>query len=364
MLLKKTFSLKGAITVESAIFLPCFIILIITFVYIIKVYYTYDVVQNAISGAANQMSVYSLLYYETNAEEIVGCVERFTSSEEVTEKLGENWLTDGIQKLGKDATDYARAQIVLVPAAKVLVRSNLEAGVNSANDKLKALNLNRGFESLDFSESRLLADGKSVDITVCYQMCFPFLSDFLPSIKVRQTASSCIWAGENGVSAIIDEDEETQEKGAGIWNLSNIARGKEIRKLQGANLPFNFPTIAKFQDGKATGIKSLNIDEAYYKNTGNLEKKVMSYVNKLEEFQGGSAGGVTIDKSDISSKELILVIPETDVSPAQQAVIDKCISKARSKGITLKIVKAYGKQGEAGHEDNSANKTKDKDGGT
>ncbi len=340
----KKLNTKGSITLEAAIFLPVFIITIMTFIFIIKIYYTNEIMQQAITGACNEMSVYSLLYYETNAEEIIGGLEKFTNSDKVSDKLGDTFLTSLVQQMGKDATDYIRAQVVLVPIAKVLVKKNLEVSYYSdVDERLKGLNLKDGFDGIDFTSSRMLADDKSIDIVVSYEMKFPFLSQLFPGIKITQTASTCIWAGENGVREAEEETEEKDE--ASVWDMNNLERGREIRKLQDANLPYNFPTIASFKNGRATSIKSLNIDEAYYKNSSNLKKKLMLYIDKLEEFEGGKSSTVTIEGSQIRTKELRLVIPETELSANQQNTIDECIRIAKSKGIELKVIKAYGKEG-------------------
>jgi hypothetical protein len=334
--------MKGSITVEAAVMLPFFIITIMAFVFIMKVYYTYEIMQNALTGACKEMSVYGLLYYKTNAEELISAIEKAGRSDTVSDTLGNNWLTSSIQKAGKDATDYTRTQLALIPAAKLLVNKNLEESFGLEVDEgLRRLNITNGFQGMAFSESKMLADGKSIDISVCYEIRFPFLSNILPGVKVRQSASSCIWAGENGVAAEAGEDE----KEAGIWDMTNMKRGQEIRKLQGANLPFNFPTVAKFENGTVTSIKSLNIDEVYYQNSVNLKQKIIGYINKLEEFNGDTCGTVSISRSEIYKKELLLIIPETELNMSQQSVINECILLAGRKGISLNIVKAYGKQG-------------------
>jgi hypothetical protein len=333
---------RGSITVEAAILLPFFIIAIMTFVFIIKVYYTNEIVQQAITGACNEMSVYSLLYYETNADEVKSGIERFTNSQKVNDLLGDTIVSSVVQKVGKDTTDYLRAQIALVPITKALVRKNLKVSYyNEVDDRLKSLNLKGGFDGIDFTSSRMLADGKSIDIVASYEIRFPFLTQLFPGIKITQMASACVWAGENGVKKT--EDEATDE-GTGVWNMNNIKRGREIRKLQGANLPYNYPVIAIFENGKATSIKSLNIDEVYYRSSSNLKKKLLLYIDKLEAFEGGNSSAITIKSSQINQKELRLIIPETELLANQQQIIDQCILIARSKGIDLKLVKAYGKE--------------------
>lgn len=333
---------KGSITVEAAILLPVFIIAIMIFVFIIKVYYTNEIMQHAITGACNEMSVYSLIYYETNADEVISSIEKFCNSQKVNDVFGDTLITSLVQKLGKDATDYVRAQVILVPITKVLVKKNLNVSYYSdVNKRLESLNLKDGFEGIDFSASRMLADGKSINIVASYEMSFPFLAQLFPGIKITQMASAYVWAGEDGVKKA---EDEAADDGTNVWNMSNIKRGQQIRNLQGANLPFNFPTIAIFNNGTATSIKSLNIDEVYYQNSSNLKKKLLSYIDKLEEFEGGKSTTITIDSSQIYKKELRLIIPETNLLANQQQTINECIQIARGKGITLKVVKAYGKE--------------------
>lgn len=331
---------RGSITVEAAILLPIFIAAIMTFVFIIKVYYVHEIVQQAITSACDEMSLYSLLYYETNADELISSLEKFTNPQNADKNSGNTWIAPIVEQLGKDASDYARAQMVLVPISKILVKKNLEVSYfGNVDNRLRLLNLKDGFEGIDFSYSRMLADDISIDIIISYKMSFPFLKEFMPDIKITQMASSCVWAGEAGVKNSGEEAEATC-----VWNMSNINRGREIRKLQGANLPFNFPTIAIFNNGTVTSIKSLNIDEAYYKNANNLKKQLLLYINKLEEFEGGESGEITIENWQVYKKELRLIIPETELMANQQQTINECIQVARKKGIDLVIIKAYGKE--------------------
>ncbi|WP_242835647.1 pilus assembly protein TadE [Ruminiclostridium josui] len=326
---------------EAAICLPFFIMVVILFVFLIKAYFAHEIIQHAISGACNEMSVYSLIYYSTNAEDLIGGVEKFINSEKVSDELENTELLHYIREFGKDVKDYLRAQAVLVPITKILVREYLGTSSDRADIKLKNLNLTDGLEGIDFTQSKFLDDGRSIDIVAEYELEFPFLTQLLPGIKITQTASACVWAGEDGVSSLKGDSEENEQC---VWDLENIKRGREIRRLQGANLPFNFPVISKYDNGIATSIKSLNLDELYYHNTDNLQSKVKGYIKKLQEFNGGKRGSVTIDGSQIYKKELILVVPETNITSAQLQTLNKCIDIAEENGIRLKIVKAYGKQ--------------------
>lgn len=357
-LISKFHNIRGSITVEAAIILPIFIAVIMTFVFVIKVYYTHEIMQQAITGACEEMSLYSLLYYETNADEVISSLENFSKSQKISEAFGDSWITSVVEQLGKDATNYVRAQTVLVPVSKALVKKNLEVSYfDNVDERLRGLNLKEGFDGLDFTSSRMMADGKSIEIIVSYEMSFPFLTQILPAIRITQMASSCIWAGENGVNEA--EDKEAM----GIWDMTNLNRGKEIRKLQGANLPFNFPTIAIFKNGTATSIKSLNIDEEYYKNSINLKKKILQYIDNLDEFNGWESTAITIESWQINKKELRLIIPETELLTNQQLTINECIQIARDKGIDLVVIKAYGRESDKQSE-NTKSKQNEVENGT
>lgn len=124
-----------------------------------------------------------------------------------------------------------------------------------------------------------------------------------------------------------DAEEEGVEDN--IWSEHQLYRGRYFRKEFGANLPLHFPTIAKFKNGKATSIKSIDLTAPSYQSQLNLSKKIDSYARKLEKFYGVDNWGqknITIKSNEINSKELLLVIPE---------------NSADTSLITLKERKAY-----------------------
>ena len=50
-----------------------------------------------------------------------------------------------------------------------------------------------------------------------------------------------------------------------IWSEGNFVRGLYFRELLGSNLPTGYPTIANFSEGKAVGIKSIDLTAPTYK---------------------------------------------------------------------------------------------------
>ena len=343
---------RGAITVEAAIVLPVIILLIVFFSFLIKLYYTYEVMQQAISEASKSMGVYSLLYYNTNAEELIGGIEEFCSSDQVSKLIGNPELEGLVAQFGSDINDYVRAQVVLVPFAKILIKQNiLGKQYNDVDKRLSSLGIVNGFKGIDFSKSRMLADGQSIDIVAQYSIQFPFLSQVLPPFEIEQNASSCAWGGAEGIDTEGSQTDDNENPNS-VWDKDKIERGQEIRQLEGANLPSKFPTIAKLQNGTAISIKSMNIDEKYYQKGSNIKTKLKQYIDKLAQFNGGKSGGTTVSTSDFSRRELVLVIPETNITTSQRLALEECKTIAAQKGITLTIKKAYGKEGVSNEQNN------------
>ena len=344
------YKIRGAITVEAAIVLPVIILLIVFFSFLIKLYYTFEILQQAMGEASKSMGVYSLLYYNTNAEAIIGGIEEFCGSDEMGKMIGNSEIEGLVAQFGSDLNDYIRAQVVLVPLVKVLVKNNIIGEQYIDVDKrLTSLGVIKGFKGIDFSESRMLADGRSIDVVADYTINFPFLSNILPPFKINQAASSCAWGGADGIDT---EGTKAGEELNSVWDKDKIERGQIIRQLEGANLPFKFPTIAKLENGTAISIKSMNIDEKYYQKGSNIKTKLKQYIEKLSEFSGGKSGGVTVGINDFHRKELVLVIPETTITTAQKIAIEECKDIAFQKGITLSIKKAYGKEGVPNEQEN------------
>jgi len=124
--------------------------------------------------------------------------------------------------------------------------------------------------------------------------------------------------------------------------LTPFKRGIRIQKELGRNLPDRFPVIAKFGQGTAVMIKSIDLEGATYRKPSNLKAKVKSFIHELEEFKGGSYQDTQINEADIKNKKLIIVVPEESISSDLQKAFDDCI-KTAGKDIKIEIMK-YGRK--------------------
>jgi hypothetical protein len=122
------------------------------------------------------------------------------------------------------------------------------------------------------------------------------------------------------------------------WELDPFQRGVVIEQQLGHNLPGNFPTIDKFENGKATSIKSLDTTGATYQNVKTLERTLTGYIDKVKGFNGANWAGVNIQAGDIRMRELQLAVPGGKVSPAQQVMINNMIAYGQRNNVLVSVV--------------------------
>jgi len=122
-----------------------------------------------------------------------------------------------------------------------------------------------------------------------------------------------------------------------IWNSPWWQRGRIIENQLGGNLPPNFPTIDRFQNGVATSIKSLDVTAPTYQNIGALTSKVQGYIDTLASFQGATHANTAITAPQITGRVLELAI-SPGASPAQMAAFQQLQQYASNVGVQLNIV--------------------------
>ena len=123
-----------------------------------------------------------------------------------------------------------------------------------------------------------------------------------------------------------------------VWGLLPFARGEQIERLFGGNLPKSYPVVDRFDfaTGVATSIKSiLDLNAPTYQNAAALTSRLNSYVNSVAGFQGANFADVPINASQITARQLELAIPSGGMSAAQQAAINAAVLRARSMSVNL-----------------------------
>jgi hypothetical protein len=131
-----------------------------------------------------------------------------------------------------------------------------------------------------------------------------------------------------------------------VWQLSPLERGKTIRRIFGADLPDDFPVIARFQAGEATAIHSLDLTLPTYQDREEVRRAVRRLVSRLADFSGASYTRsdqeIIIPAAAIKSRRLLLVVPENISQPWLAADLTDLKAAATLSGVSLDI-RTYGR---------------------
>jgi RHS repeat-associated protein len=124
---------------------------------------------------------------------------------------------------------------------------------------------------------------------------------------------------------------------ASVWRLGNFARGIAIETALGKNLAAGFPVIDRFLNGTATSIKSIDLTAKTYQDTGKLASTLEKFIDKVSNFNGARYGKDVIKSSEITARELQVVIPKGSMSAAQQKVFDAAAAGAEQLKQPVKL---------------------------
>lgn len=376
---------RGSITVEAAIVLPVFLCMLISIAFFLKTVRNYEIIQHSISQSAVQISQLSYLLklsgvkdvhdtvrdgikssadvFTENAatfEEALGSLEIFedgsSSLDDNASKVGRlidsgNEMLDGPDSILKGIVSFLAGGVfedlkteLFMPLTKLYVNKYLTAGETcSAHQKLVKMNIKDGWEGLDFNQSSFFKDkNENIEIIVRYRLDLPIPFNFFGNPSIVQRAVVKGWLNGDEVNDDLQPDEADY-----IWQLDNFQRGKALRKIFNANLPENFPVISGFESGKAILIKSMDLTAASYQQPQSVEDQIFEYIGRLSRYQGQEepwgSSDIVINRDEITSKELLLVIPGNELLPAVEDILGQCVNYAASQGVFLNIQR-YGKK--------------------
>ena len=368
---------RGSVTVEAAIALPVFICLIVSVVFVVKVVYVHEMIQHAIDETANQIADLGYIFYVSGAGEIhdsirdgidskaeifrrhstdiinalndLENIEEIDQAVETIEDVMEEVSENPLEELKSIAFHIASGAFndVKTQLIRPLVKQNIKKYLKvdeaaDINTKLLGLNIENGFDGLNFNKSNFFKDrNNDIEIVVEYRMSLALPVKILPEIKMVQTACAKAWT----IGSVAMDSEDTHSDEDDIWSLDNFTRGKKLREIFGGNLPFNFPVIASFKDGVATMIKSMDLTASTYQTADVVREKLYGYIEEIANFQGQEEpwgkDRIVIKNDDIKQKQLVLIIPGNTIQSEVERALYECIDYANSRGVTMTIEK-YG----------------------
>lgn len=291
--MKRLYDTNGSLTVETAILFPILIAVLLFGCVGISYCVRYCQVEQCFYQTAEVMADYAYLYHEKTISTLTADWKESMGKEldlvltevltGVPEELQEVFdLKSYLTAYGNDLLDQGESQIY-IPIAKSIFQYYLRQ--SGLEDVVEAVN---------FSNSTFFIKEHEILLDVICKL--PFQAHY----------RICVNGWVNGIGG---REEATDD----IWELDNFTRGQKIRKIYGGNLPNNFPVIAKFENGQATMIKSVDFRKETYQTEGALSANIITMLQTLYAYQGQTmpygTDKIVILPSQIKKKELLLVIP-------------------------------------------------------
>ena len=125
-----------------------------------------------------------------------------------------------------------------------------------------------------------------------------------------------------------------------FWReMAPVDRGALLHAARSPRLAPNFPTIDDEKAGLVISTKTIDLSAPGYQVERRLRQAVDKYVGQIAEFSGKKWGNVEINPEDITDRQLDLIIPRNFSTEAQWKILRSAISRARARGVHLKITR-------------------------
>ncbi|MGI6621940.1 MAG: TadE family protein [Acetivibrionales bacterium] len=290
--------INGSATVEAAVVLPFFLMFILSMVYIIRIFYTYNTVQNALAEVGRKIGNMSYFYHMTgmkdfsdqlstmaneagtalqeqqntviNAfrsfnEAITGDSEEtitvddigslLNSADNITNNFSQ--VTDMVNLIVEDPKaelhmfmtifanklNYGITNNLVCLIAKGSLGTELKKRVKNGNgDAALALGIKDGLEGISFENSSIFGDSESLELVVEYKIKAPVPFGLIPELKLSNRVKIIAWTGGRGKTVKVKEIKaEEENESASIWTQMDsdkryCDRGLEIEKLHVAKI--------------------------------------------------------------------------------------------------------------------------------
>ncbi|MDN5314558.1 MAG: hypothetical protein PWP10_3308 [Clostridiales bacterium] len=315
---------KGSITLEMSICLSIFLIVVYFMISAISAYKIEVAAEAALDNTAAEISLILPLAeksFDNNnlswlQEENLKSIIEESTGEELISSLASNYISDLI------------SSVVFAGLIEQRMRYWLED--SAGGQKINLLKL----ESIDIALNSI-ANCNLIIIEARIEIAV------LTGSMTKQIRSAiAVWTGSKRDGS--DEDELDNDLKDDIWNLDNFSRGRKIRELFGANLPASYPLIARFSEGQATVIRSMDLTAPSYSDPDNAIAKAADDLAKLSNYKGHTSNRENwpdILPEDIIKKEYHLIVPDNS-DPEVVAVLESNIRNiADHEFISVKITK-------------------------
>lgn len=320
--------IKGSATIEATIVLPMLLIVLFSLAYIIRIFFIYNTMQDALSEVGRRYGNMSYFYHVTGLKDYSDALNTAADEAETTLSGQQDTLvnafdsfndmvsggsgqavsTDSIMAVLDNADDLSQASsdvselvrtiiadpktelrmVITIFARKLnynitnelvslMARGSLgkELGKRlNTDDPTSVLGIEGGLMGIDFNQTSIFGDSESMEFVVSYTVKAPVVFMFTPSIKLSNRVKIIAWTGGRGES-VLKEEKKEDDKNSSVWTkMDNDKRywdrGLEIERLETAKLT---KSAGKGVLASATSSKYPVIDAYIYKES----KKTVEY---------------------------------------------------------------------------------------
>jgi len=364
--MKKRQRQKGALSIEASISYSIFLMVIVTILYIMRIVYVYGLVQHAVSQTAKELSMYTYVYqvaglndlrggvagatgnrtetFNADVGEVVDFYEKFSSGDgsasyNGTTDPGEILKNIGAAMLGEAGKEVNHQLFEAIVRPMIAGYIGADSKGKNADERLKALRVVGGMSGLNLNSSSFFEDGSTIDLVVFYTIDPVMPIDIMPELNL---ANRAYIVGMSGKSVFGESDKKPEEKKENVWDQAGVKRGKSIQEQEHVrNLPDHFPTYSAYDagSGKATAEYSMDIRDISYQEVSGIKGVLSHQCSKIDNFKDTTYSGVTLNKEDIKSKELIVYIPSSTKDRAvDRTKYDQAVSEVQKRYPDIRIV--------------------------
>lgn len=350
---------EGSYSIEGALALTVFTICLMALLSLLNVIKAEAEIHDAVHETAMELSQYSYVLGRT----------------EYLKDAAEDHLP-GLKKLLSQGEGETSDLALTGPAvAKLLTRQNFAR--DNVDEWLKGQGVRNGYEGLDFRDTQVLLDGKTIIVAVTYDLEIETYGLFDKTLHQRTAAATYgLLPTDSALKAMRSRPQETS-----VWQDTNFVRGRyfadEVRSAaqygvavkpgQGIDLfdaaagtyteveSLNvfLPTYSTLHNagpagedtGSASGTASFADPTSYVPNEDRIEKALFGYAKGLNQDISKLGKEVVLADESVAStvpaqkKILILIVPEeTAQAQAINTVLKSTAAAAKSKyGVTVEL---------------------------
>lgn len=349
---------RGSYTIEAALTLTIFTICVMAIISVISIIKVEGEVQDALNETALELSQYTYTYgkfvkVDRDGSSVYDAMKSLGEAT-ATEDWGEA-LPNLVLSIARDGSKKAAGNMAGAALSQSLVKGNFSR--ENVNQWLVSQGVVGGYEGLDFSSSSLLCDGKTIDVSVVYQLKIQAYGLFDKTLTLRQRAKTYALLPVE-VSALFSEGNGDGDGTDSIWKESNFVRGKyflkEIRSANSGQEVKSGSGIDLYDSATGHYVEAVSInlfDSTYASCNGDattaenyspkeeaLLEQLMKYGKKMNrdleklDTHIEMADGSTVKAEKAQKKTLVVIVPvEAESNRAMKEVLQKASNRMRNE---------------------------------